>query len=35
MTVWNRSPEFQRIMEILADYWLSCPDEAEDTGNMS
>lgn len=24
---WRTSPEYQRILEILADYWLSVPDE--------
>lgn len=24
---WKDSPEYQRILEILADYWLTEPDE--------
>lgn len=35
MTTWSNSPEFHRIMEILTDYWLSCPDEAEVTVCMT
>lgn len=35
MTAWNKSPEYQRIMEILEDYWLSCPHEARVTVCMT
>ena len=27
-TNWEQSWQYQRILEILEDYWVNCPDEA-------
>jgi len=31
---WKDSPEYKRLLEILKEYWLSEPDEAEVTIQM-
>lgn len=35
MSYWESSKEYQRIQEILEDYWLTEPDEAEVTVCMA
>lgn len=35
MSNWESSKEYQRIQEILEDYWLTEPDEAEVTVCMT
>ena len=35
MTDWRTSSQYQRIMEILADYWLSEPEEQQVTVCMT
>ena len=35
MANWRDSNQYKRILEILADYWLDEPDEAEVIVNMT